>query len=111
MTQRFFAMCNQQTGRLISDKLVKKFSKVAEACGERTLNDVFIARFVSSIRNSFRHYCTKNPQADLNDIALQAESLLSIQKDLANAPNNNQDNYNAGKLFNWNPEIATIRRT
>lgn len=44
------------------------------------MNNVFIEEIDHSIRHRLRNYWATNPQADLIDIALQAESLLAIQR-------------------------------
>lgn len=69
---------------------IGKSGTVANVYDECTLNDVFIEGGDQSIRHSLQNYWVTDPQADLTDIASQAETLLSIQKGSGQQPTVNQ---------------------
>lgn len=60
--------------------LIAKSCEVADVYDEATLKDVFIEGVDASVRRIHRHYWAQDSQADLTDIAFQAESLFYIQK-------------------------------
>lgn len=66
------------TSQLYAEDLAVTSCKVADVYEEGILNNIFIKDADASIRNSLHQYWPQNPQADLSDIAFQAESLLSI---------------------------------
>lgn len=68
---------------------------------KETSNEVFIEGHDASIRHILRLYWPQTPLVDLADIALRAESLLSILKEATGTPNNNQEKLFQGQTFQW----------
>lgn len=66
--------------------LIAKSRKDADVYDEDTPNNVFIEEVNQSLRHSLQNYWATNPEADLTDIAFQAESVLAIQKKSGQQP-------------------------
>lgn len=63
-----------------ADYLNAKLCKVAGVYNDGNAKDVFIEYVDGCILPRLRQYSEQNSQADLTDIATQAESLLSVRK-------------------------------
>lgn len=81
---------SSMTPRHYADNLIAISCQVPDEYYRSTLSDVFIKGVDGSIRHSLRNCLATNSEADLTCIALQIESLLSIQEESRKTPISNQ---------------------
>lgn len=87
-----------------------KSCKVDEVYDERVLKHLFIEGFDAAIWHSLRVSWTTSPQGGLMHIALQAESLLSNERDFGRYPSSNCTSSNPAKPYfykQWNSHMVT----